>query len=101
MKIIAINIRTRLPYMGITQIARGQKSKLGTEREAKTKYSMYSITDPFRGTVATGYKESFTTESKKENRGLEDLKLSNPRPRHLTPARKIGGKYHRGETSAL
>jgi hypothetical protein len=72
-----------------------------TEIEVKAKYDIYSITDPIHRTIATGDKEgTFTTESRKANQGLGDLKISTPKPRHLNPARKTGGKPCQGEMPA-
>jgi hypothetical protein len=49
-----------------------------TEIELKAKYGIYSTTNPIHRTIATGDKEdTFTTESRKVNRGLEDLKIGN------------------------
>jgi hypothetical protein len=100
MKITIISIRTRPPHMGTTQFARDQHSRQGAEIEVMVKYGIYSITEPIHGTIATGDKETSTRESRRSNRELEGLKISTPRPRHLTPAQKTGEKPHRGETPA-
>jgi hypothetical protein len=94
MKIIVISIRTRPPYMVITQMSQGQHNRQVTKIEVKAKCGIYNITYSTHGTIDTGEKEeTFTTAGKR----TEDWRISTPRPRHLTPARNQEGSLTEGK----